>query len=183
MSVLALSALVLVLAVLAIVGWGPGVVERLRPKKRAALPAPIYDPGRELRAERRARDLMRSVIGERAGDMYADLGFISVLGAGGKAGSPYAYLIYPHRPILAYDTESGELLSEYCVEFPDASDAALGSRLPDADDVVAKWMALRGDERGLISEANLHLPGRQVDPAQVRRDLHRLSEWEARQAS
>jgi hypothetical protein len=39
-------------------------------------------------------------------------------------------------------------------------------------------MALQGDERRLIAEANLHLPGRQVDPKQVRRDLWRLSQWE-----
>jgi hypothetical protein len=39
-------------------------------------------------------------------------------------------------------------------------------------------MALTGDERRLISTANMHLPGRQLDPAQVSRDLWRLSQWE-----
>ena len=39
-------------------------------------------------------------------------------------------------------------------------------------------MALTGDERRLIASANMHLPGRQVDPEQVRRDLWRLSRWE-----
>ena len=39
-------------------------------------------------------------------------------------------------------------------------------------------MALTGDERRLIATANMHLPGRQVDPKQVRRDLWRLREWE-----
>ena len=39
-------------------------------------------------------------------------------------------------------------------------------------------MALTGDERRLIATANMHLPGRQVDPKQVRRDLWRLSQWE-----
>ena len=39
-------------------------------------------------------------------------------------------------------------------------------------------MALTGDERRLVASANMHLPGRQVDPKQVRRDLWRLSEWE-----
>ncbi len=39
-------------------------------------------------------------------------------------------------------------------------------------------MALTGDERRLISTANMHLPGRQLDPAQVKRDLWRLSQWE-----
>jgi len=48
--------------------------------------------------------------------------------------------------------------------------------------VLAKWMALAGDERGLIGEANMHLPGRQVDPEQVRRDLLRIEHWERRRA-
>jgi hypothetical protein len=39
-------------------------------------------------------------------------------------------------------------------------------------------MALTGDERRLIETANLHLPGRQLDPRQVRRDLWRLRQWE-----
>ena len=39
-------------------------------------------------------------------------------------------------------------------------------------------MALTGDERRLIADANMHLPGRQVDPEQVRRDLWRLRQWE-----
>jgi hypothetical protein len=92
----------------------------------------------------------------------------------------YGYLIYPHRPIVAYDADTGELLSEYCVRFPDHSEPAMGWRLPDADDVLAKWMALHGDERALIEDANMHLPGRQLDPRHVRRDLDRLARWEAR---
>ena len=73
------------------------------------------------------------------------------------------------------------LLSEYCVEFPDLTEAiGPGSRLPDSDDVLAKWMALTGDEERLLRNANMHLPGRQVDPARVRRDLWRLAEWERR---
>jgi hypothetical protein len=39
-------------------------------------------------------------------------------------------------------------------------------------------MALTADERRLIDEANMHLPGRQIDPQQIRRDLARLSRWE-----
>jgi hypothetical protein len=41
-------------------------------------------------------------------------------------------------------------------------------------------MALTGDERRLIATANMHLPGRQLDPDQVRRDLWRLAQWERR---
>ena len=39
-------------------------------------------------------------------------------------------------------------------------------------------MALTADERRLIAEANMHLPGRQIDPERVRRDLVRLARWE-----
>jgi hypothetical protein len=91
---------------------------------------------------------------------------------------PYAYLIYPHKPIVAYVPKTARLLSEYCVEFPDLTGAISQTRLPDSDDVLAKWMALTGDEERLIRNANMHLPGRQVDPGRVRRDLWRLSEWE-----
>ena len=69
-------------------------------------------------------------------------------------------------------------MSEYCVEFPDLDRPFGSARLPDSDDVLAKWMALTGDERRLIASANMHLPGRQVDPEAVRRDLWRLGRWE-----
>ena len=49
--------------------------------------------------------------------------------------------------------------------------------MPDADDVLAKWMALRGDELVLLAEANIDRPGTQIDPAQARRDILRLQEW------
>jgi hypothetical protein len=103
--------------------------------------------------------------------MYEQLGFISVDGRG----DGYAYLVYPHRPIVAYVPSSGRILSEYCVRFEDA--AAPDTPLPDADDVLAKWMSLRGGERELISTANLDAPGRQLDPSQVERDLKLLRRW------
>ena len=53
-------------------------------------------------------------------------------------------------------------------------------RLPASDDVLAKWMALTSDEDRVIRRANMHLVGRQHDPARVRRDLWRLAEWERR---
>lgn len=156
-----------------------------------------YDPGRERRAEQRARALLRSCIEEADWSMYMDLGFLRVWGALGEregaAGAwalgreraeehPYAYLIYPHKPIVAYLPATGELLNEYCVAFPDHTRPYGSARLPDSDDVLAKWMALTADERTLIGEANMHLPGRQVDPDRVRRDLARLAAWERERA-
>ena len=156
--------------------------------RRRRVPGVVYDPGRERRAEHRARALLQSCVNDEEWAMYRDLGFIRVWGRLGDgpsprpdetlAGAPYAYLIYPHKPIVAYLPQTSGLLSEYCVEFPDQTRPYGSARLPDSDDVLAKWMALTGDEERLIDNANMHLPGRQVDPNQVRRDLWRLSRWE-----
>ena len=195
---------------------------RAESSKRRRIPraAPIsYDPGRERRAEQRARELLRSCVNDEEWGMYRDLGFIRVAGRHRPAGRrstdargtegrgtgavpdpnavpdpeatgsvartgepPYAYLVYPHKPILAYVPATAQLLSEYCVEFPDISGGG-ATRLPASDDVLAKWMALTSDENRVIGRANMHLVGRQLDPARVRRDLWRLSEWERRRGT
>jgi hypothetical protein len=162
---------------------------RARRRRSAVMP---YDPGRERRAEQRARTLLRSCVNEEEWAMYRELGFIRVWGtqAGGSVdadrataatragGADYAYLIYPHKAIVAYLAQTHRLLNEYCVAFPDETRPYGSTRLPDSDDVLAKWMALTGDEERLVSTANMHLPGRQLDPARVKRDLWRLSQWE-----
>ena len=161
---------------------------RHRARRRLA-PVMPYDPGRERRAEQRARTLLRSCVNDEEWGMYRDLGFIRVWGTqadgpietgrtGSTGGAAYAYLIYPHRAIVAYLAQTHRLLNEYCVAFPDETRPYGSARLPDSDDVLAKWMALTGDEHRLISTANMHLPGRQLDPARVKRDLWRLSQWE-----
>jgi len=160
--------------------------ERHRARRaRVDDPTQGYDPGRERRAEQRARSLLRSCVEDDDWAMYDDLGFLRVWGGLGERGAkaPYAYLIYPHKPIVAYLPQTGRLLNEYCVEFPDETRPYGSARLPDSDDVLAKWMALTGDERRLITTANMHLPGRQVDPKQVRRDLWRLQQWERRRVA
>jgi hypothetical protein len=185
---LALIAIVLAtpLAVRAVVRWRKRRATRL--KADGPLDLALYDPGRERRAEQRARELLRSCVNEEEWGMYRDLGFIRVAGKHarreadrGAAGGPaYAYLIYPHKPVVAYVPTSGKLLSEYCVEFPDLTGGGGRHRLPASDDVLAKWMALTSDEDRVIRRANMHLVGRQLDPARVRRDLWRLAEWERR---
>jgi hypothetical protein len=146
----------------------------------------LYDPGRERRAEQRARELLRSCVNGEEWGMYRDLGFIRVTGRHTRrevdrgARAAYAYIVYPHKPIVAYVPETGQLLSEYCVEFPDLTGGGGRHRLPASDDVLAKWMALTSDEDRVIRRANMHLVGRQLDPARVRRDLWRLAEWERR---
>jgi hypothetical protein len=154
---------------------------RRRGERAAQVP---YDPGRERRAEQRARELLRSCVNDEEWGMYRDLGFIRVWGAAPEvlhrdlAGVDHAYLIYPHKPIVAYLPQTGQLLSEYCVQFPDETRPYGSARLPDSDDVLAKWMALKGDEGRLIAEANMHLPGRQHDPKSLQRDIWRLGRWE-----
>src|SRR5947208_4579756 len=69
--------------------------------RRERIPVDAYDPGRERRAEARARRLLRSCVNEEEWAMYRDLGFIRVWGRlsrgperGGsahtEAGAPYA---------------------------------------------------------------------------------------------
>ena len=108
-------------------------------RRRLNRPHPLVNPQgkRGARAERRARELLREVAGEDAHAMYIQLGFI---GIGDDAGEGYGYLIYPHRPIVAYLPQTGHL----------------------------------------IGEANMHLPGRQLDPGMVRRDLEILRAWRGR---
>ena len=193
---LALTATLIVIAALAWEIAVPAVrARRSRPRPIAdAGPVQGYDPGRERRAEQRARRLLRSCVTDEDWAMYRDLGFLRVWGAlaggpgdggtyGTQAGAPYAYLIYPHGPLIAYLPQTSELLSEYCVTFPDETRPYGSSRLPDSDDVLAKWLALTGDERGLIDAANMHQAGRQLDPGRVRTDLLRLGRWERSRAA
>lgn len=185
MSIPVIVGLTAAVAGLAGVAFGPDLLVLLR-KSRRRKGRPRHhlpDPGRELRAERRAEQLLCSVLGEEVYEAYRALGFLHAFGPPDEDGIPaYGYLIYPHKPIVSFDATTGELLNEHCVAFPDRSEPEHGQRLPDADDVLAKWMALRGDEGGLIRAANMNLPGRQLDPDHVRRDLVRLSEWTGRAA-
>jgi hypothetical protein len=187
--VLALSVTAIVIVVLL---WEVAIphIERWNERRRARrriVSGPGMDPGRERRAEQRARALLRSCVNEEEWAMYRDLGFLRIWGRlangpgqPGRAaeGAPYAYLVYPHKPIVAYLPQTRELLSEHCVQFPDETRPCRSALLPDSDDVLAKWMALTGDEQRLITTANMHLPGRQIDPKQIRRDLWRLGQWE-----
>ncbi len=183
---LALTATVIVIVALLWEIAIPRLEEALecRRANRRVVGLAVYDPGRERRAEQRARALLRSCVNAEEWAMYRDLGFLRVWGraaqrpGSARAGAPYAYLIYAHKPIVAYVPQTGRLLNEYCVEFPDETRPYGSARLPESDDVLAKWMALTGDEERLLAQSNLHMPGRQVDPRQVRRDLWRLGQWE-----
>jgi hypothetical protein len=183
LALLTLALVALLLSAPLLTRAARGLLARPRRRRRPSESFP-YDPGRERRAEQRARELLRSCVNDEEWAMYRDLGFIRVHGrlADPEEGeeAAYAYLVYPHKPVLAYVPRGGRLLSEYCVEFPDLTGVAGRTRLPASDDVLAKWMALTSDEARVIRRANMHLVGRQLDPARVRRDLWRLAEWEKR---
>src|SRR3954464_5874648 len=141
-------------------------VQRQR-ARRAVVPGTPDAPGGARRAEQRARELLRSCVNDEEWSMYRDLGFIRVWGAmaqapkrpgsgaqGPRTGAPYAYHGCPHKPHDAYLPQTRELLNEYCVAFPDETRPYGSARLPDSDDVLAKWMALTRDERRPIAAAN-----------------------------
>jgi hypothetical protein len=149
-------------------------------ERRSSQPEPVVqDPGRERRAELKARALLRSCVNDEDWEMYRDLGFLRVDSSLTEPGEePCAYLLYAHRPIVAYLPQTRRFVGEYCISFEDHSRPYGSGRLPDSDDVLAKWMALTGDEQHLIAMSNMHLPGRQVDPGLVERDLRRLAQWD-----
>jgi len=185
----ALGVCAVVALVLAVQAAGPalrGRVAALRARLTLGAQEDVeaYDPGRERRAESRARELLRSCVNDEEWAMYCDLGFLRVWGASGAASTaddglpPYAYVIYPHRPIVAFVPQTGRLLGEYCVDFPDRERPFGSTRLPASDDVLAKWLALTADEHALLESSNLHLAGRQLDPDAVRADLAAVGRWE-----
>src|SRR4051794_34741028 len=123
LALLALALFAAVLSLPLIVRGATTTTRRWRSltRRRAATVAGgAHDPGRERRAGQRARQPLRPGVNDEEWGMYRDLGFIRVEGrrVTPSGPPPYAYLIYPHKPIVAYVPASGRLLSEYCVDFP-----------------------------------------------------------------
>ena len=178
--VVAFAAAAVVLLALLVDLFSPRVRQRIRQfrARPSTTETVVQDPGRARRAEQKARALLRSCVNEEEWEMYRDLGFVRVWGSAAGDGAQCAYLLYPHLPIVAYVPKTRRLVGEYCVTFEDETRPYGVSRLPDADDVLAKWMALTGDEDALVSMANMHLPGRQVPTERLQRDLRRLGQWE-----
>lgn len=176
---------------LGLLGVAMGGMQRVtgRPRPRAGPPpwaseAPL--PPEE--AERRSRELLRSVINPDEWQMFEDLGFICVTGRrrprrGADPRPRHRYLIYPHLPVIALLPRSMAPVREYCVRFPDRSGVTGSGLLPAGDDVLAKWMTLRADEDRLLSFANVAGAGSQVPLGRIERDLARLERWTARRAA
>ena len=111
LALLALALIALVLATPMIVRETGRRQARRRDKRAAArdgLDLPLYDPGRERRAEQRARELLRSCVNAEEWAMYRDLGFIRVA-AGVLAGDSDEAEVAVHRPLLGVDARAQQL--------------------------------------------------------------------------
>ncbi|MDX6672811.1 MAG: hypothetical protein QOH11_229, partial [Solirubrobacteraceae bacterium] len=72
---------IVIVALLWEIAWPRIEQEHERRKaNRKRLPRHDYDPGRERRAEQRARELLKSCVNEEEWEMYRDLGLIRVWG-------------------------------------------------------------------------------------------------------
>ncbi|WP_320669980.1 hypothetical protein [Patulibacter defluvii] len=184
LAIVAAVAFVLLPLMLTAEAWGPALARRV-----AALRTWI-ERGRTGRAERRrseatAQELLRTCLDDENWAMYRDLGFVRVWGRSGRAPAPsgrrpppgvaYAYLLYPHGPYVVFLPQTTTLLGECRVQLAgvDPTDP-----LTPSDDVLAHWMALTGDEHGVIASARIATPGTELARRRVRRDLWRLREWE-----
>ncbi|WP_210492747.1 hypothetical protein [Patulibacter sp. SYSU D01012] len=185
-AVVALGALVTALRLVA--GGGPAAVASRARAARAWL-AEGHDGRAERRdAERTARELLRTCLDLESWEMYRDLGFVRVWGTLGRAPAPagrrpapgvaYAYLVYPHRPHVVYLPQTTTLLGECAVELAGST----AEELAPSDDLLAHWMALTGDEPGVVAAAHIATPGSDLSRRAVRRDLWRLREWERERA-
>src|SRR4051794_29246616 len=80
--------------------WDRKFEERRARKAAREAAGADYDPGRERRAEQRARELLKSCVNDEEWGMYRDLGFLRVWGGRTEVpdearelrGVPYAYL-------------------------------------------------------------------------------------------
>jgi hypothetical protein len=184
LAILAFVAAAVVPLALTAAYWAPLL------RDRVLTTAAVVRAGREGHLERRraeatARELLRTCLDEDGWAMYRDLGFVRVWGGGGRAPAPsgrrpapgvtYAYLLYPHRPLVVFLPQTSTLLGECRVQLAglDPDDP-----LAPSDDVLAHWMALTQDEPGVIASARIGFPGTELSRRTVRRDLWRLREWE-----
>lgn len=158
---------------------------RQRREARAFPGLDIVDPGAARRAEQQARRMLEASTSAEEWEMYRELGVLRVWGGimsgppqGGtratRAGAPYAYLIYPFGPVVSYLPQTRELLGELTLGPRGRGDGPES----EADDVLAKWLALSQEESATVAAADFQLPGHRTDPEQVRRDIWRLSQWE-----
>jgi hypothetical protein len=133
--------------------------------------------------EATARGLLRSCLEPRDWVMYRELGFVRVHGdaadpLAGQEEPRRSYLIYPHRPIISYVAAKNRPLCEHHIVFGKSGGHLPLHPLCASDDVLCKWMALTGDEHGVLHAAIGARPGSGLKLAKVHRDLGRLARWD-----
>ena len=126
--------------------------------RRALIPGSAYDPGRERRAEQRARQLLQSCVNEEEWSMYRDLGFIRVWGGMARVPRRGAHRRRPAR--------------RRAVRLPRLP-AQADRRLPPADPRAAQRVLRRVPRRDAalrqLAPAGLRRRPGQVDGAHRRR--------------
>ena len=141
---------------------------RGRPRRRARSDRPAALRPRPRAPRRAARPRAAALLRQRRG--VGDVprprlhpGLRQALAARGRSlrrgGPAYAYLVYPHKPIVAYVPASGQLLSEYCVEFPDLTGSG-GAPPPARLRRRARQVDGAHLRRGPRDPARQHAPGR-----------------------
>lgn len=188
LAIVALVAAVVLPLSLTVGAWLPAVRRRFAQSRAWEIQGPSGRAERR-RAENTARELLQTCLDEDSWAMYRALGFVRVWGHEGRAPAPsgrrpppgvaYAYLVYPHHPYVVYLPQTTTLLGECRVQL-----AGLGpdDALAASDDLLAHWMALTGDEHGVIASARIATPGSEMSRRRIRRDLWRLREWERERA-
>ena len=160
-----------------------GEARRVRKAAVEAGQISAYDPGRERRAEQRAKELLKSCVNEEEWEMYRDLGLIRVWGAENLdkelRGVPYAYLDLPaqaDRGLPAADRPPAQRVLRRVPGRVQAVRQLAAARTPTTSS-PSGWRS-RATNAASSPRANMHLPGRQVDPKQIQRDIWRLGRWE-----
>ena len=92
---------------------------RLRPRPRAPRRAARAPAAALVRQRRGVGDVPRPRLHPGLGRHGPRAQAAATRATTAAPGAPYAYLVYPHKPIVAYLPQTRELLSEYCVAFPD----------------------------------------------------------------
>lgn len=166
---------------------GPALARGWRALRHRPRGAGLRDPLGTRAAERAGREILEGLLDADDRAMYAELGHVRVQGRR-RAGPPgaehhatisgasYAYLVSPHRPVVAYLPQTGTPIAEYRMPRPDRHGV---DRLAAADDVVASVLLLRDDEDRLVRISAAERPGRSLARDRVVRDLWRLRLWEA----
>ena len=146
-----------------------------------------YDPGRERRAEQRARELLQ-VLRQRGG--VGDVPRPRLpprLGRPGR-GPEAPRATWGASPTPTSSTPTSRSWPTCRRPASCSTSTASSSRTrrgrtarrgcPTPTTCSPSGWRSRATSARLITEANMHLPGRQVDPRQVQRDLWRLGQWE-----